>query len=244
MILNRVAYPLFMGLALGVFVLARRCVPRPARLSALPWWKRFALGAAAFVGGSLGAKVPFALGATGGWWTVEAWLSDGKTLVAGLCFAYLAVEIAKLVLDVRVKTGDTFALPLALAMVVGRVGCFLNGCCFGTPTNLAWGVRFQHPDGFAAPRHPTQVYESLFHLGMAVVLFELLWRGWLRGHHLQLYLIAYGAYRFATEFIRPEPKLWLGLTFYQWGALILIAAMATQWVVEESPAVAGRRGVA
>jgi phosphatidylglycerol---prolipoprotein diacylglyceryl transferase len=229
----RLAYALFMGLAMGVFLLARRCVPRPPRLTALPWWKRFALGVAAFVGGSLGAKVPFAFGASGGWWTPEAWLTDGKTLVAGLCFAYLAVEITKLALDIRVKTGDTFALPLALAMVVGRLGCLFNGCCYGTPTNLPWGVRFGHPDGLSMVRHPTQIYESLFHLAMAVVLLELLWHGWLRGHHLQLYLIAYGVYRFLTEFIRPEPKVLLGLTFYQWGAIVLVAAMVTQWVFEE-----------
>lgn len=229
----RLAYPLFMFLALGVFVLARRCVPRPVGLAALPWWKRFALGAAAFVGGSLGAKLPFALGAAGGWWNAEAWFSDGKTLVAGLLFAYLAVEITKRILEIRGKTGDTFALPLALAMVVGRLGCLFNGCCYGTPTSLPWGVRFSQPNGYSAVCHPTQLYESLFHLGMAVVLLELLWRRRLRGHHLQLYLIAYGVYRFLTEFIRPELRDWLGLTFYQWGALVLIAAMAGQWIAEE-----------
>ena len=82
MIGPRVAYALFMGLALGVFLLARRCIPRPAQWASLPLWKRFALGIAAFVGGSLCAKLPFVLGNSGGWWSLEAWFSDGKTVVA------------------------------------------------------------------------------------------------------------------------------------------------------------------
>jgi prolipoprotein diacylglyceryltransferase len=82
--------------------------------------------------------------------------------------------------------------------------------------------------------HPTQIYESLFHFSMAVVLLLLLVSGRLRGHHLQLYLICYGVYRFLTEFIRPEPIWLLGLTFYQWAALVLAGAMVLQWAAEEA----------
>jgi len=222
-----------MGLALIVFLVTRHFVPRPPRLLALPWWQRLALGLAAFIGGSLGAKVPFAFGEGQQWWTAAAWFSNGKTIVAGLAFAYLAVELTKLALDIRIKTGDTFALPLALAMSVGRFGCFFNGCCYGTPTALPWGVSFRQPDGQVLLCHPTQIYESLFHLSMALVLLILLLRGGLRGHHLQLYLICYGVYRFLTEFIRPEPIWLLGLTFYQLVALVLALAMAMQWMLEE-----------
>ena len=54
----------------------------------------------------------------------------------------------------------------------------------------------------------------------------------LRYQRLKLYLIAYGTYRFFTEFIRPEPAWWHGLTFYQWAALILIAGMTIHWLVD------------
>lgn len=228
----RIVYALFMGLALVVFLLARHFVPRPPLLQALPWWQRLALGLSAFVGGSLGAKLPFAAGSDQAWWTAAAWVSDGKTIVAGLGFAYLAVELTKLALDIQVKTGDTFALPLALALTVGRLGCFFNGCCYGTATSLPWGIPFPQSDGRIFLCHPTQLYESLFHGSMALLLLLLLRRGWLRGHHLQLYLICYGIYRFLTEFIRPEP-IWLaGWTFYQWASLVLAGAMAVQWVLE------------
>jgi prolipoprotein diacylglyceryltransferase len=229
----RLAYAAFMLLALAVFLLVRHFVPRPAALQKLPRWKRAALALAAFVGGSLGGKLPFAL-AVGpkAWLDGSAWFSDGKTIVAALIGAYLAVELAKWALDVRVKTGDTFALPLALALAVGRWGCFCNGCCYGTETTLPWGVWFWVP-GPDGPRlmkcHPTQIYESLFHFTMAWLLLVLMLRDALPSQRLKVYLIAYGLYRFATEFIRPEPAWWLGLTFYQWAALALVIGLALQW---------------
>ena len=147
---RRLAYGGFMLLAAAVFLLARRVLPRPAGLSAVPWWKRAGLLLAAFIGGSLGGKAPFAISAIASWLSntprldgpavtaefLTAWVSDGKTIVAALIGAYLAVELAKRLLDVRVKTGDSFAVPLALALAVGRWGCFCNGCCYGVETTL------------------------------------------------------------------------------------------------------------
>jgi phosphatidylglycerol:prolipoprotein diacylglycerol transferase len=232
----RAAYALFMALAALVFLVARRVLPRPPGVAALPAWQWAALLLAAFVGGVLGAKLPFALASPSGWLSGPAWFGDGKTIVAGLIGAYVAVELAKKLLDIRVKTGDTFALPLALALAVGRWGCFCNGCCYGTPTELPWGVTFTMPDGAAAKCHPTQVYESLFHFTMALVLLWLLFRNALPRQRLKLYLIAYGVFRFLTEYIRPEPPWWLGLTFYQWAALVLVVGLAVQWWLDRRPA--------
>jgi prolipoprotein diacylglyceryltransferase len=227
--LPRLLYAGFMLLALVVFVLTRSLVPKPAALGALPAWKRLALALAAFVGGTVGAKLPFAVVADAGWLTSAAWLTDGKTITTGLAGAYLSVELVKLVLGIRVKTGDTFALPLALALAVGRWGCFFNGCCYGTPTTLPWGVDF----GDGVLRHPTQIYESIFHLSMAGLLLLLINLDLLHCQRLKLYLIAYGVYRFATEYIRPEPAWQLGLTFYQWVSLALIVSLGVQWIADE-----------
>src|SRR5579864_9659405 len=103
----RLCYALFMLLGLSVFLWVRQKLPKPPALQALAWRKRLALGLAAFIGGTFGAKLPFVLGATGAL-GATAWLSDGKTIVAGLAGAYLGVELAKWRLGVRVKTGDTF----------------------------------------------------------------------------------------------------------------------------------------
>jgi phosphatidylglycerol:prolipoprotein diacylglycerol transferase len=221
-------YTLFMFLALAVFLVVRHFVPRPPAMQRLPLLDRCFLGMAAFIGGSLGGKVPFVLGLDSGTPNLLGWFQDGKTITTGLIGAYLTVELAKVVLAIHVKTGDTFALPLACAMAVGRWGCFFNGCCYGAETTLPWGCTFH--DGLL--RHPTQVYESLFHLWMAFILLLMLRTGVLRNHHLQVYLISYGVYRFLTEYIRPEPRLWLGLTFYQWVSLALIVGLSAQWWID------------
>jgi prolipoprotein diacylglyceryltransferase len=222
----RASYAVFMILALGVFLLARRLLPRSVSDLGLSWKQRGVLALAAFIGGMIGAKLPFALANESGPLTEAAWLADGKTITTGLIGAYLAVELAKLVGGIHAKTGDTFALPLAAALAIGRWGCFFNGCCFGTATTLPWGVDF----GDGVRRHPTQIYESLFHLGMAGVIILCMRCGLFRWHRLKLYLIAYGLYRFLTEFIRPEPVAALALTFYQWASLALILGLSLQWL--------------
>jgi prolipoprotein diacylglyceryltransferase len=67
---------------------------------------------------------------------------------------------------------------------------------------------------------------------MALILLWLTVRDLLPRQRLKLYLISYGIYRFLTEFIRPEPADWWGLTFYQWAALLLAAGLAVQWLVD------------
>jgi phosphatidylglycerol---prolipoprotein diacylglyceryl transferase len=222
---QRFAYAAFMLLAAVVFFGVRRWLPPISAVASLPRLHRFSLAAAGFVGGIFGARLPFILGTNT---DSTVWLADGKTITTGLIGAYLTVEIVKVLLGVKVKTGDSFALPLAAAVAVGRWGCFFNGCCAGTETGLLWGVDF----GDGVKRHPTQIYESLFHLGMAFVVGSLIARRRIPGHRLQMYLIGYAVYRFTTEFIRPEPVVAWGLTFYQWAAAVLGIGLAVQWTVE------------
>jgi prolipoprotein diacylglyceryltransferase len=231
--MNQPAYTTFMLLATVAFVLVRAMMPRQS--AELPWDQRLILGLSAFVGGAFGAKLPFALGADSGLTSHTAWISDGKTITTGLAGAYLAVEAAKWLLGVRAKTGDSFALPLACALAVGRWGCFFNGCCHGTPTDLLWGCDFHLADEVGVRRHPTQAYESLFHLTMAVVLWFCLRYRLLVNNQLKLYLISYAGYRFLTEFIRPEPRDWAGLTFYQWVSAAMAAGLAVQWWFDRRP---------
>jgi len=218
-------YALVMFAAIVVLsVLLRRS---QARLPLL-WWQKLGLGIGGFCGAMIGAKLPFALADWQGLASGTTWLSDGKTIMCGIVGGYFGVEVAKWTLDIQIKTGDTFAVPVAIAVAIGRLACFVGGCCFGTPTSLPWGFRFARA-GDALTRHPTQLYEALFHLTLAVVLFALQQRGIFRGQLVKLYILAYLAYRFATEFIRPEPQLLLGLTGYQWAALALAPVFAWLW---------------
>jgi prolipoprotein diacylglyceryltransferase len=224
--LSRPSYTLFMLLALAVFVIARRLQPRFPALAQLSWRTRTALALAGFIGGAVGAKLPFINDGAG--WLAGAWFRDGKTITTGFIGAYVGVELAKFALGIRIKTGDSFAFPLALAMTVGRWGCFFNGCCAGQQTALPWG--FDFGDGIC--RHPTQIYESFFHLGMAIILWELMRAGVLVNQRLKLYLIAYCVYRFFTEMIRPEAAAYMGLTFYQGIVTVFAVGLIAQWLWE------------
>ena len=220
-----IRYPLIMFAALATCSLLLRKTQE--RLPLL-WWQKMGIGIGAFCGAMLGAKLPFALYDWNRFLDGSAWLSDGKTIMCGIIGGYFGVELAKWTFDIRVKTGDTFAVPCAVAVAIGRIACFVGGCCFGAPTNLPWGIAFPTA-GDSLPRHPTQLYEAAFHLVMAGVLLALQNRGLFRGQLIKLYILIYLAYRFVTEFIRPEAKLEFGLTIYQWGALAMIPLFLLLW---------------
>jgi phosphatidylglycerol:prolipoprotein diacylglycerol transferase len=226
---GRVYYALFMSMALAAFYLVRRLLPKGSSpIAKLSFREQFVLATAAFAGGMLSAKIPFVLSASGesGW--IISWATDGKTVTAGLVGAYLSVEAAKWLLGIRFKTGDSFALPLAVALSIGRIGCFFNGCCYGIATELPWGIDF-HGLGHM---HPTQLYEVLFHGILAVFLWRLTVTNQLATHRLQFYLISYCIFRFVTETIRPEPIFAIGLTIYQWTMLLFGVFLAIQWYCE------------
>ncbi len=218
------SYTLIMLSAVGAAAVVGRWTRQPSELSA---GQRLGIGLGGFCGAMLAAKLPFALADGQGFLDGTSWFGDGKTILCGLVGGYAGVVVTKWSLGVEARTGDSFAVPVALAIGIGRIACFSAGCCHGTPTTLPWGVVFEVADHL--PRHPTQLYEAAFHLTAAVVLFWLYGRGTFRGQLIKLYFIAYFVYRFLTEFIRPEAELWVGLTAYQWGCLVLIPIFAGIW---------------
>jgi phosphatidylglycerol:prolipoprotein diacylglycerol transferase len=221
-------YPALMAAAVGTGILVSRRTQEPLPLGR---WQRLGLGLGVFCGGMLGAKLPFVLADWQGLLTGRAWLESGKTLVFGLVGGYFGVEVAKWAMHVRARTGDRFAAPVAAAIAVGRLACFSAGCCFGTITDLPWGVDF----GDGQPRHPTQLYEFAFHLSAALALLGLQRLAIFRGQLVKLYILLYLIYRFFTEFIRPESHLALGLTLYQWACLALVPVFAVLWVRARAP---------
>ena len=217
-------------LSLVAGVLVRRASMRwlggtPSPLSRL---QRFVVFLGALIGGALGAKLPFVLADPEGAVSGAAWLSDGRTITWGLTFGYLGVEVAKRLALVRDKTGDSFAIPVAVSVGIGRLACFHSGCCYGTPTELPWGVDF----GDGLLRHPNQLYEAAFHLSAAAALVFISRRGWLEQQRIKAYLIAYMLFRVGSETWRPEPVFALGMTFYQLSAIAFAALFAGLWVLD------------
>src|SRR5690242_218523 len=146
------AYPAIMLASISAGVLLSRGRQTSLGLSR---GERFGILLGAFCGAMIGAKLPFVLGDWEGFASGAAWLSNGKTIVFGPVGGYFGVEIAKWALEIRTRTGDSFAVPVAVAVAIGRLACFSAGCCYGTPSTLPWAYDFG--DG---PRHPTQLYES------------------------------------------------------------------------------------
>ncbi len=111
------------------------------------------------------------------------------------------------------ETADLVSPYLALAHSIGRIGCFLNGCCFGKPTHSIFGVYFPNR---LIPIHPTQLYSSI---GLFVIFLALLqWRKRKRftGEIGLAYLFLYSLGRFGVEFLRGDSlPVWSGLTLAQ-----------------------------
>ena len=149
--------------------------------------------------------------------------SGGKTVVGGLLGGWVAVEVMKRLRGLETRTGDLFALPLCIGIAVGRIGCFLAGLAddtYGTPTNLPWGVDFG--DGVA--RHPTQIYELLFLILLAIVLHRYQQRPHPEGASFRVFLAAYLGWRLAIDFIKPQPRLH-GMNLIQWACLAGLLAL-------------------
>lgn len=126
-------------------------------------------------------------------------------------------------------TLDIAFTAIPLAQGVGRIGCFLGGCCYGRPTDLPWGVTFPGHDHAV---HPTQLYLSALNLlNFAFLLFVYKKRRF-EGQVLALYLMNYGLIRFVVEFWRGDTHRgfifrgsspWTSLSLPQMISLVIFA---------------------
>jgi phosphatidylglycerol---prolipoprotein diacylglyceryl transferase len=130
---------------------------------------------------------------------------------------------------------DAAAPALALGYAVGRLGCLLNGCCYGVPTTLPWalpGVYCQDADR-SLSYHPTQVYSALIGLVLMAGLVHAYRRPHRVGQVMALFLGGYSVYRFGIEALRAgvtAKVLPVGLTEAQVFSLFAVAAAAAWWL--------------
>lgn len=106
---------------------------------------------------------------------------------------------------------DLCAPAIALGQGIGRIGCFMAGDDYGSPTSLPWGVSFTDPDAAAiggaplgVPLHPVQLYESLFCFLLFGALVRLASRKTFDGQILIAYSLAYAVGRFVIEYFRGD----------------------------------------
>jgi phosphatidylglycerol:prolipoprotein diacylglycerol transferase len=173
---------------------------------------------AALAGAFLGAKLVY-LAAEGWlhWRDPGRWiiLATGKSITGALLGGYAAVEIAKRSLNYRGATGDWFAIIVPVGIMLGRVGCFLNGCCLGRVCDPAW---YTLNDANGVARWPAVPVEFLFNALILAVLLLFRWGRIAPGQLFHIYLMAYGFFRFFHEFLRDTPHIVGPFSGYQFAA--------------------------
>lgn len=131
----------------------------------------------------------------------------------------------------RLSIGDALAMAVPAGLFLGRVANFINAELYGRATDVPWAVTFPRMchdtvlqgceragawfyTGAEVPRHPSQLYQAgLEGLLLGVVLLWLVYRrGWLKapGQIMGLFLMWYGAARFAVEFVRQPDAQFIG----------------------------------
>ena len=198
----------------------------------------------AFISALIGSKLLY---------IIVSWGEMGSTFTERLVFALqnfrygfvffggAIVAIATLLYYLKkknlpvLKIADFYIVALPLGHAIGRIGCFLAGCCHGRPTDMPWGIAFTDPHSLVAPQflgvplHPTQLYE----VGLNLVLFFVLQYCYKKQHRpgtiLALYIIGYAFLRFFIEFFRGDFRggFLLGMSPSQCIALATAAVAAT-----------------
>lgn len=130
-----------------------------------------------------------------------------NTIVGGLAFGLIGVEVAKKIVGHKESTGDLIVYPLILAMIIGRIGCFLTGIheeTYGLLTSSIFGMHL----GDEYLRHPVALYEIAF---LIFMWFELKMIGrknkYVSGFLFKLFMLSYFSFRFFLDFIKPKIEI-------------------------------------
>lgn len=201
----------------------------------------------AFMGALIGAKLLFiALN----WNQLGATLPQRITTIIRdfrygfVFFGGMIVSVCALLIYMKkknlpiLKVSDFLIVGLPLGHCLGRIGCFLAGCCYGRPTTMPWGVTFTDPHSLVAPEflgiplHPTQLYESAANLLLFLLLVKLYNKPHKDGMILLMYVACYSLLRFVIEFFRGDFRgaFVLGLSPSQVIAILISLIAFSVWV--------------
>jgi phosphatidylglycerol---prolipoprotein diacylglyceryl transferase len=150
------------------------------------------------------------------------YIYNNKTVVGGFLGGLFAVELTKKIIGEKKSSGDLFAYPMILALIIGRIGCFSMGVyeeTYGIETTLRWGMNL----GDGVLRHPATIYEIIFLACLWIGLKQVQKKRSLEnGALFKLFMIAYLVFRFCLDFIKPAYFLFLGLTTIQLTCLVAL----------------------
>lgn len=122
---------------------------------------------------------------------------------------------------------DLIAPYIALGQAIGRIGCLLNGCCYGLP--VCWGLYFP---GHGAYLMPTQIFSSLSLIAIFIILKVVYGRYRRQGVVFVFYMLLYSTKRFLMEFLRNDsPRSYFGLTIFQVLSLAVFILSLCFWLM-------------
>jgi phosphatidylglycerol:prolipoprotein diacylglycerol transferase len=161
----------------------------------------------------------------------EGGMSFHGGLLGGIAAGVLVCRARGIVVG---DMADLAAVSFPIGYALGRVGCFLNGCCYGNACDLPWAVRFHtQGGGLTEPSHPAQLYSALISVVIYLILARLEPLRRFRGQLMLAYIFLYSAYRFFIEQVREgataRPVL-AGLTHGQVASLLLAALAVALYV--------------
>jgi phosphatidylglycerol:prolipoprotein diacylglycerol transferase len=218
--------PVLAGLLLAALFPSGNVFTDPARRRTYRWIQWGTL-----MGALLGAKFAAIVGDLR--WPIEpvdgsAVLGVGRSITGALLFGLLTAEILKPLAGFREAPNDRFAAVLPFSIAIGRVGCLMVGCCNGHETDSFFAL----PDADGVMRHPTALYDLLFHVALGITFVAILRRGTpggrfapppFAGRLFALHLTLYGTFRFAIEPLRDSRDYLFGLSAYQIFSLAMLA---------------------
>ncbi|MBN2168583.1 MAG: prolipoprotein diacylglyceryl transferase [Actinobacteria bacterium] len=181
---------------------------------------------AAVVGGILGARLFYILGHWSYYMANKGEIfkfnMDGLVFYGGLIFGLLFTFAVGRLRHVRVWTiMDLCGLCVPLAMAITRIGCFMNGCCYGKTTSMPWGITFPELVG---ARHPTQIYELILDLALFAFLWYMRDKFTREGMAFFVFVMGYSTIRFTMEFFRGHSAANAALFFQLLSIAFFVAA--------------------
>ena len=157
---------------------------------------------------------------------------DGHSLLGALAFcALLLLAISRIVADISLwLTADAFSLGVPVGLFFARIGCYMKGCCWGTPIQEGHpfhGLSVKLIRNSLLTLHPVQLYSAAAALAIFCILLAVRRRRKTPGLLSVLFLLLYASARFFLEFFRGDTRaLFAGLTLYQGICLALFAVGA------------------
>lgn len=175
---------------------------------------------------------------------IAALWTGGMTFYGGLGGGILAGVIVCRLKKINVADmADIAAVSFPIGYALGRIGCFLNGCCYGSVCAPPLGMRFHLQDGTTTDySHPAQLYGAAAGVLLYLLLLPLERRRAFRGQVMLAFLFGYSVYRFLIEFVRAgataDFTTIARLTQGQIASLLLALAAATLFVIASRRAAA------